>query len=152
AITGKSLESLEREWRASLDMVHIEPALLNAARARFDRPALFGRRCPRIVDRLAGIAAGHLATDPEAARVSFDELLKLDPHHAGAKLGLAACALRTGDEVTSMRNYERLSQDKTLGRLEQAAALEAAGDIDLMENRLEQARAAYDRVAEVVVD
>ncbi len=50
--SGKSFAELEAAWRADLARVQVAPALLDEARVRFDRPSLFGRHCPRIVDKL----------------------------------------------------------------------------------------------------
>jgi tetratricopeptide (TPR) repeat protein len=150
---GKNLTVLDREWRTALRARPIDPKMLATARARFDRPALFGRRCPRVVDRLAQQAAGLLgATDADAARKAYEELLVLDPNHAGAKLGLAACSLRARREVEALRRYDDLSRSQVLSRLEQAAALEARGDLALALGRTAEARAAYDAVAQIVVD
>lgn len=153
ALTGKDLEALERDWQAFLRARPIDPKMLATARARFDRPAIFGRVCPRVVDRLAQTAGARLgAADPEGAREAYEEILALDPRHTGARFGLAACALRARNEALAAQKYEALSKSPELGRLEQAAALEARGDIALSAGRTEEARAAYDAVAQVVVD
>ena len=150
---GKDLDALDREFRKHLAARPIEPKLLAIARARFDRPAIFGRRCPRVVDRLAQEAAGLLgASDADAARDVYQDVLRLDPKNAGAKLGLAACSLKAGDEAAALKSYAELSRARELSKLEQAAALETKGDIALAAGRLDDARAAYDAVAAIVVD
>ena len=77
--TGKTLPTLELEWLASLDQVVVSESALHAARWRFDRPAIFGRRCPRQVDSLTGDATRALARgDHVSARVGYDRILRLD--------------------------------------------------------------------------
>src|SRR5439155_1705914 len=61
SLTGQGLPALEAEWLASLDRLKVGNDVLQVARARFDQPAIFGRRCPHVVDRLedeAGAALG----------------------------------------------------------------------------------------------
>jgi tetratricopeptide (TPR) repeat protein len=150
---GKDIDALDRDFRKQLATRPIDPKLLAVARARFDRPAIFGRRCPRVVDRLAQEAAGLLgASDTAAARDAYEDVLRLDPKNAGAKLGLAACSLKAGDEALALKSYDQLSRARELSKLEQAAALETKGDIALAAGRLDDARAAYDAVAAIVVD
>ncbi|HEY1536235.1 MAG TPA: hypothetical protein VGF76_19575, partial [Polyangiaceae bacterium] len=85
-VVGKNFGELEAAWRADLSRVQVAPALLNEARVRFDRPALFGRHCPRIVDRLNGVANQKLGSaDTAGARRALGELLRLDPHYISAK-------------------------------------------------------------------
>jgi tetratricopeptide (TPR) repeat protein len=150
---GKNLAQLEREWRADLAKITVDPTLLHAARVRFDRPSLFRRRCPRIVDRLYGEASARLTgADPRGAREAFEKLLELDPHNVSARLGLANCALRAGDTLAAMDAYADLATSNELARLEQANAREAIGDIHLMLGRTPEARSAYDAIAMIVVD
>ena len=82
-VSGKSLALLDAAWRADLLRVNVAPALLDEARVRFDRPSLFGRHCPRIVDKLNGVANQKLGSgDTAGARRVISELLRLDPHRS----------------------------------------------------------------------
>ncbi len=49
-LVSKSWSELEAAWLADLDLVVLPEAARAQAKARFDRPALFGRRCPHAVD------------------------------------------------------------------------------------------------------
>ena len=152
-VVGKDLGELERAWRADLERVNVAPALLNEARVRFDRPALFGRHCPRIVDRLNNLANQKLGSaDTAAARVVIAELLRLDPHHTGAKFELAACAVKDGDEAGALSAYAALASSPELAKLEQAGAREAQADVELRAGRLADARRDYDAVTSIVAD
>ncbi|HEY2409426.1 MAG TPA: tetratricopeptide repeat protein [Polyangiaceae bacterium] len=153
AITGRDLAALEREWRSSLSTVKVSEALLHEARVRFDRPALFGRPCPRIVDRLEGVANQKLAAlDTSGARAAFDGVLRLEPHNVAARFGLVGCSVKAGDAEGARRGYEALAKAPELAVLERASAREAEADLELRRGNLDQARAGYDEVAALVAD
>jgi tetratricopeptide (TPR) repeat protein len=152
-VSSKSLGQLETAWRADLARVTVAPALLDEARVRFDRPSLFGRRCPRIVDKLNGVANQKLGSgDTVGARLSIAELLRLDPHHTGAKFELAACAVKEGNEAAALAAYATLAASPELAKLERAGAREAQADLELRAGLLEAARRDYDAVASIVAN
>jgi tetratricopeptide (TPR) repeat protein len=152
-VVGKNFGELETAWRADLSRVQVDPALLNEARVRFDRPALFDRHCPRIVDRLNGVANQKLGSaDTAGARQALAELLRLDPHYTSAKFELAACSVKDGDEAAAVKAYATLASSPELAMLEQAGAREAEADVELRAGRVADARRDYDAVAAIVAD
>jgi len=152
-VAGKSFAELEAAWRADLARVNVAPALLDEARVRFDRPSLFGRHCPRIVDKLNGVANQKLGSgDTAGARREISELLRLDPHHTGAKFELAACEVKDGNEAAALNAYATLAASPELAKLERAGAREAQADVELRAGRLADARRDYDAVAAIVAD
>jgi tetratricopeptide (TPR) repeat protein len=152
-VGGKSMAQLDREFRGQLGKIQLRPELLAMAKARFDRPSIFGRVCPRRVDRDLGLAESKLAAgDVRGAREGFQGLLAIDRDNTRAKLGLANCEVRDGQLDRAVSRYHALARDPALSRLEQVAALEASGDVQLMAGRLPEARAAYDEVALVDAD
>ncbi|MEZ4226294.1 MAG: tetratricopeptide repeat protein [Polyangiaceae bacterium] len=149
AVTGHELAELEAQWHESLSKVTLDERAQLAARARFDQPSVFGRRCPHEVDALAGSAYGRLrAGDPAGAREDFEQLLRLDPNNLGARRGLASCSLAAGDGKDARARLEALSKDDRLHVLERLSAVEALGDIALSAGRLDDARARYRAVLE----
>jgi tetratricopeptide (TPR) repeat protein len=133
--------------------VKVPPEALEAARAMFDRPAIFGRRCPRVVDRLDGEAQQRLAAgDAVGAQAAYRSLLRLDPHQARARMGLGACALRSGDQAAARNDLGSVATDPNLARLDRAAAEEQMADLDLAFGDLGAARRGYDAVARLVLD
>ncbi len=151
--SGKSFAELEAAWRADLARVQVAPALLDEARVRFDRPSLFGRHCPRIVDKLNAVASQKLGGgDTAGARRAISELLHLDPHHTAAKFELAACEVKDGNEAAALTAYATLAASPELATLERAGAREAQADVELRANRLADARRDYDAVAAIVAD
>jgi hypothetical protein len=150
---GKAITALERDWHAALDQISVSPQAMTVARARFDRPAIFGRTCPHVVDRLreeAGWAIGRLDTD--AARERYGEVLLLDPGNLDARMGLAACALRDGKIDDAKGAYDKLANDERLPEAIRASAVEARADIDLMGGAVAAAKKRDADVANVVVD
>ncbi|HEX3597384.1 MAG TPA: SUMF1/EgtB/PvdO family nonheme iron enzyme, partial [Polyangiaceae bacterium] len=152
-LTKSSFADLEARWRASLSRLEVGADVLQVARARFDQPAIFGRRCPHVVDRLegeAGAALGQL--DTARARELYAELLELDPHDLGARLGLATCAQHEGALDAARALFERIGSDPTLAKAARARAVESLGDLALVAGKAEQARARFEDVRAVVVD
>jgi formylglycine-generating enzyme required for sulfatase activity len=153
AAGGESLAELERRWTASLRGLHVGDDVLQVAKARFDQPAIFGRKCPHVVDRIAQDAGSALAQlDTARARRLYGELLRLDPHDLGSRLGLATCALREGDLGAARALYEGVATDASLGKTVRSRAIESLGDLGLTAGQGEEARRRFDEVASVVVD
>ncbi len=145
SVTGLSLEALERAWRADLAQVQLSPSLLAAARARFERPSIFGRRCPRVVDRLDGEANARLnARDGEGARARYERLLGLDPGHYWARLGLVRCAQLRGEGEAATTQLLALAGSDALTSLQRAGALEALGDQELALEHYDNAARHYE--------
>jgi tetratricopeptide (TPR) repeat protein len=153
AVTGHGMEQLDRMFRAELEKVPLPDAVLVSARARFDRPSFFERRCPRVIDRLASDAGARLGMgDLRGAREGYREVLALDPRDAGARFGLAACAAREGQLDRARNAYAALAKEQDSPMWARLAALEAEGDLLLREGRLEEAREAYAQLAKDLVD
>jgi tetratricopeptide (TPR) repeat protein len=150
---GRSLSDLERAFMAALDRVKVGDDLLAVARARFDRPAIFARHCPHIVDRLLADANGALAmSDTARAKKLYRDLAALDPHDINSRLGLAACALKEGRTVDARGIYERVAKGGDYPRAVRAQAVETLGDIALVQGEGEEAGQRYDEAKGVVVD
>jgi hypothetical protein len=152
-LTGRSLGALEAEWKTALGAVRLAPGSLEAARLRFDRPAIFARRCPRTVDELAEEAAASLAVlDHRDAREAFERLLALDPGQVSARLGLSTCALRAGHEAEARERLGRVAADSELRVLDRAKAREMLADIDLHHGKTEASSRVYRELSAVTLD
>lgn len=153
AVSRGELRSLEARWHRALAAVPLSEAVLANARARFERPAFFQRRCPRVIDRRSGEANARLgAGDFEGARQGFRRVLALDPHDSGARLGLAACDARSGRFAAAVQRYEALAVAADAAPWAKLSALEARADVLLREGQLERARAHYAELAQRLVD
>ena len=127
--------------------------VLNSARARFDRPSFFERRCPRVIDRLATDAAARLAVgDVRGAREAYREVLALDARDANARIGLAACDARGGELEAARRAYQALSEEPAAPVWARLLALEAKGDLSLRSGDLAAAQAVYAELAAKIAD
>ncbi|HVU00518.1 MAG TPA: SUMF1/EgtB/PvdO family nonheme iron enzyme [Polyangiaceae bacterium] len=151
--TGRSFSELERGFLASLDALAVSPEALEVARARFDQPAIFARTCPHVVDRIEAEAGGALgALDVPRARRLYRDVLALDPHDLGARIGLATCSERAGEERDATEAFEKIASDPTLGKAMRARALETLGDLALAQHRGAEAKRNYESVRSLVVD
>jgi tetratricopeptide (TPR) repeat protein len=150
---GRSFVALDAAFRADLAKIQLRPELMAMAKARFDRPSIFGRICPRRVDRDLGLAEARLATgDIVGARQAFQSLLELERDNTHARLGLAQCDVRTGELDAAVKRYQALASDPRLSVLERASALEARGDVDVMAQHPDRALQAYADVAKLDAD
>lgn len=150
---GKSLDVVEREWLGSLDKVSVTEQAMRVARARFDRPAIFGRRCPHVVDRLSHDADWALAQlDVDGARSLYESVLALDPSNVDARLSLGTCAERDGRFDKARSEFRRVADNSKLPNAIRSQAIEAMGDLDLADGKLTDAKSEYIEVEKSVVD
>ncbi|HET9932244.1 MAG TPA: tetratricopeptide repeat protein [Polyangiaceae bacterium] len=153
SVTQVSLGELEARWHAALKHISLSDAVLANARARFERPAFFARRCPRVIDRENAEANAHLAaSDLTGAREGFHEVLRLDPHDASARIGLATCAARANDLQRAAVSFGKLSEARDMAPWARLSAQEARADVLLRQGQTEQAFDAYDALAQKLVD
>lgn len=152
-LVGHDWTALEVAWHAELDAVALGDAALAEAEARFDRPSVFGRRCPHVVDETMGRAGGELAAgDYDDALEGLTEVLRLDPGHWHAKLSLATCHDRRGDEASRQATLTELANDERMTQAVRHRAVEALGDLALRAGDVAEARARYRRVFETETD
>jgi tetratricopeptide (TPR) repeat protein len=149
---GKSLEALEGEWKSDLKAVAVPRTALETARLRFDRPAIFGRRCPRVVDKLEQTAALSLAGgDYRTAQAALERVLTLDPGNVAARLGVGTCALRAGDQARARRELAEVAEDPKLRALDRARARELNADLDFYLGRIQPAVDTYRELEQLLV-
>lgn len=133
AFAGETLEQLESAFESDLERIVLPDRIRELARARFDRPAIFGRRCPHVVDqRLEEAGFAFEGFDFGAASVAYQTALQLDPSNFSARMGLAACAERQRGQADARPLYEAMGSDPTLTRVQRASALERLADLELM--------------------
>jgi hypothetical protein len=150
---GMSFSDAEALWLRALDDAALPPEALAVARARFDRPAIWGRECPHVVEKLRDEAeecrdAGDLATADDKLR----KLLKLDEVDAPARIERAKLALRRGDEPAHRSILEELIGDARVSLTWRNRAREALGDEALRRLRLDEAHALYEVARREVLD
>jgi predicted Zn-dependent protease len=129
----------------------IPDVALAIAKARFDRPGVFARRCPHEIDAdrqraMAMLSAG----DVRGALAALRELTRREPGDAGARLGLATCEERAGDDPIA--TLEGVLADARMSRTVRDRAEERLGDRALGRGDLDEARRRYDAIAGRVLD
>ncbi|MCA9630169.1 MAG: hypothetical protein KC766_21000 [Myxococcales bacterium] len=151
SITGKDLRELEGAWRASLSEVVVPPAAMGVAKARFDRPAVFGRHCPHTVDRLLNEARSLVGSDPKGALEACEEVLELEPENLGARLARAKATAARGDLEGARQQYRKIAGDARLSSSQRAMGLEELADLELSQGSLEAAKATFAEVLRATV-
>ncbi|MCB9606314.1 MAG: hypothetical protein H6716_06975 [Polyangiaceae bacterium] len=151
AITGKDLEGLEQDWLQSLQKVEVPPAAMGVAKARFDRPAVFGRHCPHTVDRLLEQARALASNDPNGSLKACSELLALEPENLGARLAKAKATVSKGDLDDARKQYRAIADDQRLSTSQRAMGLEELADLELSQGSLEAAKKTYGEVLKATV-
>src|SRR5262249_46395769 len=88
---GMPLEQAEREWHTFLrTRVDLPPEARALARARFERPRIFGQICPHRIATLRTELSGDLAAgDDEGAIRSCHRILTLDAGQSDVRASLA---------------------------------------------------------------
>jgi len=163
-ITGASWEEMERAWHAELDALTLPDAARVQAEARFDRPAIFGRRCPRVVDACRREADRLRARgDLAGALEAYGRILALDESPAvrveAAMLKLAADAAgitSTSSDAPALGRgideLQKIAEDEGVPRHLRDRALEEIADAALAAGEGKRAAGLYREVASRVVD
>lgn len=142
--TGVPWAELERLWREDLDTITLPEIARAQARARFDRPALFGRRCPHVVDACRGRAERlRGGGDHDGAIAAFGELLELDPHDDGARIAIAVSRVRQGRVDEGARALEQLASSPSVAPHVRDRATEEIADLALAADRTDEAARRY---------
>jgi hypothetical protein len=146
-LSGESWSGLQDGFRAWLGSVAMPAAAREYAQARFDRPSVWGRTCPHVVDaldreadqcreehrfaRARNLYASALARDPHDWHARLDQA-RIDMHYGDARAGKDALARIVADEHASAiwrdRAAEALADDE-LRHGNVAAAIDAYGAI-----------------------
>lgn len=151
--TQHGLADLEQAFVADLEQVKVSSEAMAVARARFERPAIFGRRCPHQVDQLVREAGRALnGFDPERARLVYEQVLGMDPNHFAAKVGVGRCAFHEGDLEAAKRTYEALRNDDRTTATEQAWLAERLGDLAFVDGHFKIADSRFAEAEKLLVD
>lgn len=144
-ITSVSWEKLEKDWHRFLDDVAVPERVLQIARPRFSRPAIFERRCPHAVDRLLSESIELCPYQEVKATRLAAQAVELDPTKKDIELRSQRCAWYAGDaERSRLGLLEGASRDKEYEPGARRAALEFAGDIAWSMGKAKEAEQAYE--------
>ena len=147
-VTGVPWAELERTWLTELDTITLPDAARAQARARFDRPAIFGRTCPRTVDACKNAGDRlHNGGDDAGAIAKYEEVLRLDPHDGSARISIARSQIAQGRVDDGLAALARIADGDATRRDVRDRALEELGDQSLAANRGEDAVRRFEAVA-----
>lgn len=154
AATGKSLDALDAEFRAYLKADQPLPdQAMSFAKGKFDRPGLFSRLCPHVVDGLLERANACRDGQSYAEAIGlYDEVLTKDPLNAQATFNRATSELRAGDTDKGRADLDALEENQAIGRAWHDRAEEALADDELTRGLYEQAAARYKALADATLD
>ncbi len=149
---GKPLPELEKEWHDALQQVQVSETEMAVAKARFSRPAIFGRTCPHQVDKMNRQAARALGrNDPSKALGLYQDVLALDADDYTARLGVGDCAYKQAQLDEAIKQYESVAADERMTVLARAYARERIANAEWAGGKPQQAQKLYGEVAESVV-
>ncbi len=148
--TWSTLESEFEDWLGS--QVLPDEALAYA-KAKFDRPSVWGRKCPHVVDALDR-RADKCRDDRRlsAAKALYDAALSRDPHDWHAQFDRARLTMWYADEGAGRAELARVVADDRTPRTWRDRAQEALADDDLTHGRDAEAVLAYRAMAARTLD
>ncbi len=153
ALTGMDWPALEHDFAEHLRTLAMPPEVSAYAKARFERPSVWGRRCPHVVDALDRRA--DQCRDEhrlDRARELYDAALGRDPHDWHALYDRARLRMWFMDDAAGRAELVRLSSDEHVPRTVRDRASEALADDDLARGRDAQAAEAYRTMAARTLD
>ena len=117
------------EWEAWLETIERDEALGRAARWRFDRSSLFGRRCARSIATLMDEGDRLLhAGDRAAATACFEAVIADDQNDAGRRLAIAARWFRIGESERALAQVTWVLDQSGASAAQRAQAEELRAD------------------------
>jgi hypothetical protein len=153
ALVGLSWSQLDQEFREAATSTVLSPQATAYAKARFERPAIFQRRCPHVVDGIRQHADQcRDAHEVDRAVELYDDVLERDPHDWAARYSRAALLLRFGDEELGRRQLQALLDDPDQPRTWKDRTLDALTDDTLLFGDPAAAKVNYETIAERTVD
>lgn len=153
AVFGASWATLDEAFRAHLMSLSVGASARAYAKARFDRPAVFRRRCPHEIDGLVHEAVRcRDALRFDKAEALYGQALGRHAREMPALLGRAVTALKRGDFERAGTLLRALAEDEGAPRTTRDKADEFLGDLDFHEGRFSSASERYRAIAARVLD
>jgi hypothetical protein len=153
SLTGEPWDRLEADFRTHLASLSMPPEASAYAKARFERPSVWARRCPHVVDALDRDADKCQSDHRYEAAVSlYDSALERDPHDWHALFARARVRASFLDEARGRAELGRLSTSGEAPRTWRDRAKEALADDDLAHGRAKDAAEAYRALAADALD
>lgn len=144
-LVGVSLATLDADFRRSLQSVEPSAQVLAEAAQRFSGPAIFERRCPHLVDRLAFRSEQACGLDSERAASLARLALRHDPSRLDLLIQRPRCELLGRKPEQAWSSVVTLLQRPDLAPWHVRALHERAGDAAFLLDKNAEARRQYER-------
>jgi hypothetical protein len=156
ALTGESWHALDAEFRAWLQERPMPANATAYARAKFERPSVWARKCPHVVDALDR-DADRCRDEHRIARAGalYAQALQRDPRDYHAQLARAKMGVQSRDDAEwaeARAELERIAGDDEAPRTWRDRAQEALADDDLVRGHVAEAATAYREIAGRTLD
>jgi hypothetical protein len=156
ALTGASWPALDAEFRAWLKTMPMPPEATAYARAKFERPSVWARKCPHVVDAL-NRDADRCRDEQRLDRADglYARALGFDPRNEHARLARAKIAVHRGSDADAdagRADLARVAADEKAPRTWRDRAEEAMADDDLVRGDAAEASARYRAIAARTLD
>ncbi|MFO0659308.1 MAG: tetratricopeptide repeat protein [Polyangiaceae bacterium] len=150
--SGQPWVVLERTFKEHLRTLELPPEAMAIAKARFERPAVFGRHCPHEVDATRRRAGQLLAQgDVRGARALVDAVERDAPEPATWMLR-ATCRERAGDVDGAKGELEKVAAIPNVSRTSRDRADERLADLALVQGDLDDAKRRYSTLIDRSLD
>ncbi len=136
----RPFDALVADWRAFVGAQALEPAALAFARARYDRPAIFGRACAH---EIAALRARAAAAPPAQALIVTDEILGHLPGDIPARLTRIGLLMQLERWDAARVTAAALAADERAGAVARAMARERLADLRALSGEADAAREGY---------
>jgi hypothetical protein len=148
-LTGLTWDALDASFRAHVASLTVDDAAIAVARSKFDRPSIFGRTCPHVVDAVRREADQcRERYDVAKSAALYDRALSLDPHDVASRLSRASIDLRFTDRARGHRDLEQLSTSQSVLPIWNERAKEALADAAARAGEGDRASKLYRSLAE----
>jgi hypothetical protein len=153
ALTGESWAALEEQFRGALRLLVMPAEAMTYARAKFERPSVWARHCPHVVDALDRHADQCREEHRFARALSlYDAALSRDRHDWHARLDRAEVEMGSTDPERGRAELGSLVEDALTPRTWRDRAQEALADDDLAHGQDAQAAESYRELAARTLD
>ncbi len=153
SIANRNWAELDSDFRASFSSVTLSKEAVAAAKARFDRPSVWRRRCPHVVDGLRAegdrCSAAH---ETEKALTAYESALSVDPKDTTVRVSRAELQRRYGDRARGEEELGAVSVDESLPVTVRKRADELLADAEMREGKFDAAKARYERLLQTTID
>jgi len=148
ALTGQGWGELDEAFRAWLRALAMPQAAAAYARARFERPSVWARRCPHVVDALDR-AADRCRDEHRFAQAEslYRSAVDRDAHDWHALFDRARLDSRFGPRPLGREELDRIASDDHAPQNWRDRAEEALADDDLLQGRAADAARKYAAIA-----